>query len=110
MEPYLPYVFLTGLALLGLGFLILLVVAFRVRWWWGLLLLVFPPLALLFLLRHPRPSVVPATVLSLGVLLTAVPPVVNRLTPVDLGPLERTVDGELHLTLTGWDRKDYSVL
>lgn len=29
---------------------------------------------------------------------------------IDLGPRERVVDGETHLTLTGWDQKDYSVL
>jgi hypothetical protein len=110
MEQILPFVFLAGLGLLGLGFLVLLVVAFRVRWWWGLLLLVFPPAALVFVLRHARPSVVPATMLFFGVLLVAGPPVITRLKPVDLGPLERTVNGELHLTLTGWDRKDYSVL
>jgi hypothetical protein len=29
---------------------------------------------------------------------------------VDLGPYERVVDGERHLTLTGWDREDYAIL
>lgn len=110
MEQIFPYVFLTGLALVGLGFLVLLVVAFRTRFWWGLLVFVFPPAGLVFILRHPRPCVVPATVLFLGVLMAAGPPAVSRLLPVDLGPRERTVEGELHLTLTGWDRKDYSVL
>ena len=30
--------------------------------------------------------------------------------PLDLGPRDKLVDGQRHLTLTGWDRKDYSVL
>ena len=29
---------------------------------------------------------------------------------VDLGPRDKNVDGERHVTLTGWDRGDYSVL
>ena len=32
------------------------------------------------------------------------------LTTVDLGQWEKRVEGEIHLTLTGWDRKDYSFL
>ena len=38
------------------------------------------------------------------------PPLYVRLIPIDLGPRERLVGGEVHLTLTGWDRGDYSVL
>jgi hypothetical protein len=30
--------------------------------------------------------------------------------PIDLGPRERVVDGERHITLTGWDRGDYGWL
>ena len=30
--------------------------------------------------------------------------------PFDLGPREKLVNGEQHLTLTGWDRKGYSIL
>ncbi len=29
---------------------------------------------------------------------------------VDLGPRDKNVDGKRHVTLTGWDRDDYSVL
>jgi hypothetical protein len=45
-------------------------------------------------------------------LLIALPLGLNRLAQalVDLGPRERLVNGETHLTLTGWDRSDYSVL
>jgi len=110
MDSVLTYVFLAGLALLGVGFLALLVVAFRTRWWWGLLVLVFPPAAVVFFARHPRPSLVPSLLMFVGLLMAAGPPVVNRLRPIDLGPLERTVGGEMHLTLTGWDRDDYAVL
>ena len=30
--------------------------------------------------------------------------------PIDLGPREKIVDGQRHITLTGWDRKDYGFL
>jgi hypothetical protein len=45
-------------------------------------------------------------------LLIASPFLANRLAQrlVDFGPRERVVNGESHLTLTGWDRDDYSVL
>lgn len=110
MDAILPYVFLSGLVLTGIGFLALVVAAFRTRWWWGVLLLVFPPAFPVFLVRRPRTSLVPALFMFAGVLMAAGPPVINRLRPVDLGPLERQVGGELHLTLTGWDRHDYAVL
>jgi len=110
IERYLPAIFLVGVAFTTLGALVLLVQAFRQRWWWGLLLIVFPPAALVFVVKHPRKSAVAAGMIGFGTLLAAVTPAINRLTLVDLGPLERRVDGELHLTLTGWDRKDYSVL
>jgi len=110
MDNYLPFVFLFGLAVTGVGFLALLVTAFRVRVWWGLLLFVFPPTALVFAAKHFRKAATPLGIVLAGVLITATPPVINRLLPIDLGPRERVVDGELHLTLTGWDRKDYSVL
>jgi hypothetical protein len=82
------YIYLTGLALLALGFLGLMIRAFR-NWRRGLF-----PLALV----------------GLGVVITSFPPVYRRLVPIDLGPRERIVDGQRHITLTGWDRKDYGLL
>jgi hypothetical protein len=32
------------------------------------------------------------------------------LVPIDLGPREKIVDGQRHITLTGWDRNDYTFL
>ena len=48
--------------------------------------------------------------MGLGLVVLAAPPVLNRIAPVDLGPRDKIVAGERHLTLTGWDRKDYSEL
>jgi hypothetical protein len=54
----------------------------------------------------------PLVLLAIAVVLIAAPIVVNSVAAryIDLGPRERVVDGEKHLTLTGWDQKDYSVL
>lgn len=50
--------------------------------------------------------------LGTSLLLATVPILVNSILTrvLDLGPLETIVEGERHITLTGWDRKDYSIL
>ena len=54
----------------------------------------------------------PTLLIVLSLLMTGLPIVINSaLTRViSLGPLERIVAGERHITLTGWDRQDYSVI
>ena len=49
-------------------------------------------------------------VLIVSLLVTAIPALYIKFVPLDLGPREKLVNGEQHLTLTGWDRKDYSIL
>lgn len=111
IEPYFPYVFLLGVALAILGFLTFAVAAFRTRVRWGLgVVLVLPVLGPVYAWRHPRRGLAPFLVMLLGIVIAAAPAVATRLVPVDLGPRERVVDGELHLTLTGWDQDDYGVL
>lgn len=86
----------------------LLVRAFRERVWWGLgCLLVIP--APVFVYRHWVKAKSPVWTALLGVLIIAGTVAFNRWY-VDLGPREKLVDGELHITLTGWDRDDYSLL
>jgi hypothetical protein len=69
-----------------------------------------PPVAplsgLVFLLRHARRAVGPILLLLAGTLLIAAPYGINALSPylIDLGPREKVVDGQLHVTLTGWDK------
>lgn len=52
------------------------------------------------------------SLLGAGLLLATVPLLANQilLRVLDLGPLETMVAGERHITLTGWDRHDYSIL
>ena len=101
-----------GLAVVLLGLLWLIVRAFRTKIWWGLAVLFLPGAVLVYLVKHWDRARRPFVVVLVGGLLVAVPYGINfaeeRLH--SLGPHEQKVDGELHLTLTGWDRTDYSPL
>ncbi len=45
-----------------------------------------------------------------SLLVAATPALYTLFVPLDLGAPREVVDGQRHLTLTGWDRKDYSIL
>jgi hypothetical protein len=96
---------LTGLALLLVGWAALVVKAFRQSAGWGLLCLI-PPLFLFFILLRPRKAWLPAVIMLVGILTGAGPLIANRLLPVDLGPRENLVNGDLEITLTGWDNSE----
>ena len=101
---------LVGVLIALIGWFWILIRGFRHRLGWGFAILLFPPLGIVFALRHWGKGRVPLCLILLGCLIIAVPPVFVGLAPIDLGPHERMVGGERHLTLTGWDRKDYAVL
>lgn len=88
MDNYAHYIYLAGLVVIATGCLGLIVRAFR----------------------HWRKGLGPLALIALGLVITAFPPTYQLLVPIDLGPRERIVDGQRHITLTGWDRKDYSFL
>ncbi|WP_010583307.1 hypothetical protein [Schlesneria paludicola] len=54
----------------------------------------------------------PMWLLLVSVLMTSLPIGINAVITrfQSLGPLSTIVDGERHLTLTGWDQKDYSII
>jgi hypothetical protein len=106
------YLVAGALILLIAGWIWLLVTAFKVGKRWGLAVLLVPPVAVLFIPFHWRRVRGPIVMLLLGLIVVAVPYGVNyyRQHFVDLGPREKMVDGELHITLTGWDQKDYSIV
>lgn len=110
VEQYGFQIMLAGFALMAAGWIWLVAKAFGDSPWWGAGILLFPPLAPVYVLAKGAKVWLPATILALGVALTAFPPAYTRLVPIDLGPHERVVDGERHLTLTGWDREDYGFL
>ena len=60
--------------------------------------------------RHPRKGTAPLLLFMLSLLIAATPAIYTLCVRLDLGPRDMMVDGQRHLTLTGWDRKDYSVL
>lgn len=111
LEQTLFYIVLAGFALAAVGALWLLVIAFRTRILWGLALLFVLP-ALVFVPRHWRRTRAPVLLLAVAGLIIATPYAINYYHHhfVDLGPREKLVAGELHITLTGWDGTDYSIL
>jgi Leucine-rich repeat (LRR) protein len=110
MDQLYEILFLGGLAVAAVGWIWLVIVAFRTSKTWGFLHLVAPPAALIFIPKHWSRTRAPLGVILAGLVLSSAPAVYTRVAPVDLGPLVKTVDGETHITLTGWDRQDYSAL
>lgn len=110
VEQYGLQMMLAGFALLVIGWLWLVASAFRDSARWGVAVLAFPPLAPAYVLKRGRAVWRPAVVMAAGLILASTPPLYTRMVPIDLGPHERVVDGERHLTLTGWDRRDYGFL
>lgn len=88
LDDVAQYVYLVGLAVIALGCIGLMIRAFR----------------------HWRKGLVPLALVGLGLVITAFPPSYRLLVPIDLGPREKIVEGERHITLTGWDREDYGFL
>jgi hypothetical protein len=111
LEKYSLYVLLLSLALAVVGSLWLLAVAFKERVIWAIALLFVLP-ALVFVVLHWRKARPPVLVLLLAGVLGAAPYGVNYYNKrfPDLGPREKLVNGERHITLTGWDRTDYPLL
>ena len=110
MEGKAFYMQLGGLAVAAGAWIWLLARAFRQHRGWGLSSLVLPPVGLAFAGRHPRKGAAPLILLLLSIFVAAMPALYTLFVPLDLGPHETIVDGQRHLTLTGWDRKDYSIL
>ncbi len=111
-EQYGYWVLLAGLILTLVGLLWLVIRAFRVSLAWGLGCLAFPPVAFPFALRHPARAKWPFCIMLLGLALAGGTIAINRLVVnrLSLGPREKVVDGEVHITLTGWNQNDYSPL
>jgi hypothetical protein len=110
MEGRAFYMQLGGVAVAAMAWIWLLTRAFRQHRRWGLSSLILPPVGFIFAGRHPRKGAAPVILFVLSILVAAMPALYTLFVPLDLGPLETIVDGQRHLTLTGWDRKDYSIL
>ncbi len=100
-----------GAAIALLGELWLIVRGFRVSALWGFVAAI-PGLNLLFVYRYFRRAWLPLLLILTGVAIAATPIVATRFfsVKIDLGERDKLVDGERHVTLTGWDRTDYSLV
>jgi hypothetical protein len=111
-ESHLIYVLVAGAALVALGAFWFVAAAYRQHFLWGLACVPLVVGIPFFAVRHWPRARRPVALLLFGAVVVTAPFAVNRLQQhfLDLGPREKMVDGELHITLTGWDRTDYSVL
>ena len=99
-----------AIPLVGCAWIWLLTRAFQERRAWGWTSLLLPPIGLVFAARHPRRGAVPVLLMIALIFVAAVPAIYVLCVRLDLGPRDKNVNGERHVTLTGWDRDDYSVL
>ncbi|MEZ6058480.1 MAG: hypothetical protein R3C01_17400 [Planctomycetaceae bacterium] len=103
--------FVVGAILVLVGWLWGTGIAFRERKSLGLLTFFVPPVYLFYYgptrwVKTWRASLM----IFVGVVALTVPTAYTRFLAVDLGPRDTMVNGERHITLTGWDQKDYSIL
>jgi hypothetical protein len=110
VQFYAYYTLLVSVGLLAVAWLWLIGIAFFVRRTWGFGLLLFPPSALVFVPAQWKRAA-PPVALALVALLPLTWSI-STLHYIPLGPHSEIVDGELHLTLTGWDRgaDDYPLM
>lgn len=110
MESRAFYMQLGGVAAAALAWIWLIVRAFRQHRRWGLASLILPPVGFGFAAWYPRKAVMPLILVALSLLVAATPALYTLYVPLDLRERDKIVNGQRHLTLTGWDRKDYSIL
>jgi hypothetical protein len=103
---------IAGFTLAASAYIWLLWRTFRVSEAWGMVLFFLPAVVPVYMLITLRRSWAPALLLLAGAGAVAAPHGIRFYQQrfVDLGERQAVVDGELHVTLTGWDRQDYSIL
>jgi hypothetical protein len=104
-------ILVVGLVLIGMGYLWLIVRAFRTSMWWGLAALFLAPLGgLIYAVAHMRRALAPAAVALVGLLVAASPIAINHLVPVKKEEIKNVTTGEKDLTITGMTGYDYASL
>jgi hypothetical protein len=111
MEVAVGYILAVAVVTAAVGWVWLLVAAFSAGWGWGIGTVLFPPVGLLFIPLRWSYSNGPASLLLLAGLLAGASQGLAYHERLHLfRERDRLVDGERHLHLTGWAKKDYSVL
>jgi hypothetical protein len=113
MTDYLGFILqVVGFTLASAGYVWLLHRTFAANQLWGTVIFFLPPLALIYILLSLRRSWAPLLVMLLGGVVIAAPYGIKyyQRTYVDLGERLKVVEGEDHVTLTGWDKEDYALL
>jgi hypothetical protein len=114
LEEYGFFVLIAGIVVAIAGWIWLVKRAFKESKEWGLGVLLLPvvPHVIVFVLTHLRKSRGPLLVLLFAGILLGAPYAANYFNEKfgGLGPREKIVNGELHITLTGWNSGDYTVL
>ncbi len=115
VEVYGVYLLLGGALLAAISFLWLVISGFRQHIGWGFAMILLGPIVCIaYLFVHFRKAWLPTLLLLLAGLcmVSAFFAPILLLHWYGLGEWERTVDGEVHLTLTGWNKpgSDYAKL
>jgi hypothetical protein len=103
---------IVGFTLAAAGYVWLLHRAIDANQWWGTVIFFLPALVPIYILLSLRRSWPPLLILLLGGVVIAAPHAIKyyQREYVDLGERLKVVDGEQHVTLTGWDKTDYGLL
>jgi hypothetical protein len=106
-EQTLFAVMIVGLAIVAIGYLWLVIRAFRTGVWWGLATIVLGPLGgLVYFLAHYGRAAAPLGVMLLGGLVAVAPVVYTNLVPPPKEAVTEEKDGEKRGTLTGATESD----
>lgn len=110
LEKYGITLVLGGLVLLIVSYVWILLRARHKQVRGRILFMGFPPAAPIYAAFHPRSFAGPLALFLVGLTLAGSPYLINAVAPyfISLGERARQVDGEYHLTLTGWERQDYA--
>src|SRR5262245_49816969 len=109
LESYVLWVLVAAAGLAAIAWIWLLVRAFREGRVWGVCLLLLPPLVLVFVPKHWKPSRGPVALLLFASILAVTGLVLGQLPP-SRNPYITLVDGEKHVTLTRASVDDYSFI
>ena len=104
-------ILVVGVGLVAVGYLWLVVRAFRTGTWWGSATVLLAPIGVpVYAGAHWRRALLPVAVALVGGLVAASPIVINRLVPAKKEEIKNVTPGETDLTVTGLTGYDYASL